>query len=446
MPETLKAVSEIITAAKSSPLALMALVVLLATWVIVTLQVKKSAVALKHLSDVPEKDRLKALEVAMGSVPMKAKLSPEQWLRNRVYQLGFFAFALVCLVVLLLVAMAQYGKQEELKSGISISLRQPEAPQDEPVDPPPGKPLKKEPVEASGTTPTLRQVKAAEPWGVRQMAEDDMPADRVVSYEDRLEDGMEHIRYRASYLQTAGAGGPVSGYNPLGATFKWRFPQLAIDIVNNSKSTMVLSKAILTIERSTVDATPVLMVEDDSVNKLIIRNEGWGDVGAGEVELSIQEILPEGAMSLFAPTTTKVSFASFADMLSINLPPLLPARLLDAGRVAVTGTIRYTASGVQRAIRFATRVSLQVHAAAGIPATHSYQTYFDAGQAPAQISVDIAQQIAPGDADRFYVQLATDKTSHNTVRVDFKTPGGETIPGGRFLLDIFVPRSHGGEQ
>ena len=453
MTELLKSMVGVIEAAKSSPLALMALVVILAAWVIAALQVKKSARALAHLRDLPERDRLRALELAMGSVPLKAKLSPEQWLRNRIYQYSFFAFGLLCLVVLLLAAMAQYSAHNAFSSGASISLHTPESVA--PTDPAP--PLKTAAAQPDRTTNApvrtavksqvrrpaslLGRIAVSMPWGARQMAEDNVPPDRTVTYVDNLEDGIQHVRYRADYLQQMEDGGRVQGYNPLGATFKWRYPELAIDIVNNEKSTMVLSKAILTVERSSIVRTPVLLVQDDSVNDLVIRNEGWADVEGGQVELSIQQFAAGDSVDLFAPVVRTVRLEPFSEAVRIPLQPLLPARLRTAGRVSVSGVIAYTAGDLHRSIHFDTHVSLQVRAAAGIPASHTYQTFFRAGESPVQIAVDLAQQIAPGSADRFYVQLGTDKTSSSVMRIDFQTPGGEILSGGRIKLDIFVPRS-----
>jgi len=452
MGSMLKAASRAIEAAKSSPLALMALLIIVLAWVVIAFRVRRNSQLLANLGQLPEKDRLKALELEMGHVPLKGGLSPEQWLRARVHQYYFFGFALLCLFILILVAFAKYSKGPELKTGASISLHteSPGAPALE------VKPTSESSPQASSRAAAARSDAAALParapgaatrigvnnrWGPRQMSEDEIPADRRATYAVEIEGGTQHIYYQVGYLDLFRNGGPIKGFNPLGATFQWRYPEIAVNVVNNTNNTMALSQAVLSVDESTVEETPLLLVEDRSVNELIIRNEGWADIAGGAVELSVEEPAAAGEVELFAPAKQTVTLPPFTATSHIALQPLLPQRLRNAGEVRVTGNIAYTAGRTRGSVKFETRVSLEVRAGAGIPATHTYQAFFPAGKAPVRIPVDIAQRIAPGEADRFYIVLATDKTCHNRVRVDFLTAGGETVSGSHFVLDIFVPRS-----
>jgi hypothetical protein len=452
MGDLLKAASGAITAAKSSPLALLALLIIVLAWVVIAFRVRRNSQLLANLGQLPEKDRLKALELEMGHVPLKGGLSPEQWLRARVHQYYFFGFALLCLFILILAAFAKYSKGPELKTGASISLHteRPGAP--EPAAKPtsdssPDAPSRGAASHSDGAVLPAKAPGAATRigvetrWGPRQMSEDEVPADRRVTYAVEIEGGTQHIHYQAGYVDLFRNGGPIKGFNPLGTTFQWRYPEIAVNVVNNTNSTMALSQAVLSVDESTVEETPLLLVEDLSVNELIIRNEGWAGITGGAVELSIEEPAAAGEVQLFAPAKQTVPLPPFTATSHIALQPLLPQRLRNAGQVRVSGNISYTAGRTRASVKFETRVSLEVRAGAGIPASHTYQAFFPAGKAPVRIPIDIAQRIAPGEADRFYIVLGTDKTCHNRVRVDFQTAGGEPVSGSRFLLDVFVPRS-----
>jgi len=464
MAKVLEAAGAAIDAAKSNPLALVALIVILLAWVIIAFRVRRNSKLLANLSQLPEKDRLKALELEMGHVPLKAGLSPQQWLKYRVQQYYFFGFGLLCLFIIILVAIAKYSPGPALKTGASVTLRTDDAASPNPdvkpvVDSVSSVPTAEKSVsmaqknvrEAADRTmppkaaPRMR-VAVDTKWGARQMGEDNIPPERQLAYAAEIEGDTQHIGYRLGYLDLFKRGGPIRGYNPMGVTFKWRFPEVAVNIVNNTNSTMVLSQAVLSVLASSVDEDPLLVVERDSVNELIIHNEGWGDITGGTVELAIQEPDSGQEVALFAPAKKTVPLPAFTDTARIALLPLLPQRLRDFGGVSVRGEIVYNSARGRGSVAFETQVSLQVRAGAGIPASHTYKAFFTAGKAPARIPIDIAQRIAPGDADRFYIVLGADKTCHNRIRVDFQTAGGETVAGSPFLLDLFVPRSASAED
>lgn len=73
-----------ITAAGKNPLTLVALLLILLTWVVVTLKVRRNKQLLHSLDKLPEKDRLKALEAEMGHSKIKGGISADQWLRHNV--------------------------------------------------------------------------------------------------------------------------------------------------------------------------------------------------------------------------------------------------------------------------------------------------------------------------------------------------------------------------
>src|SRR5450432_3330124 len=124
MVELLKAIPSVISAAKESPLALVALLLLLVAWVVVALKVRRNKQLLQSLTKLPEKDRLEALQAEMGHLKIKGGISAEQWLRHQAQQYCFAAFALSCLLIVILVAILWFKREPTLKPGVSLNLHE----------------------------------------------------------------------------------------------------------------------------------------------------------------------------------------------------------------------------------------------------------------------------------------------------------------------------------
>src|SRR5882762_8752993 len=106
MYEFLKNAISALPSVASSPLSLVGYVALLISWLAIALKVKRNKQLLQHLNKLPEGDRLKALEMEMGTIRVKGGMSPEQWLQARLHQYYFFGFGILCLVAVLVFAIA----------------------------------------------------------------------------------------------------------------------------------------------------------------------------------------------------------------------------------------------------------------------------------------------------------------------------------------------------
>lgn len=457
MVEFIKALPSTIGAASKNPLALIALLILLASWVIVSLKVHRNRELLRSLGRLPQKDRLTALEAEYGIVKIKGGMSAEQWLKQQSQTYLFYGFGMLCLVAVILVAIVVYSRppkpSPEVHVGLDTSVPKPNARKE--IETSKGSPAKT--VELAHSTsghhsalnasPSLVRVAATEfevqnDWGERMMAEDDTPPERTVLYESLDENGATHIRYRLPYVDLLQRGGPVSGVNSMATLFKWRFPELSVIVNNKTQQLMVLSLARFTILSSTVTREPLLLFDDLSVNDLIIYNEGWGEVKNPVIEFSLSKVLAEGETSLFAPQTATVRLNNFDEKIRIPLQEYVPLALRRENILAVSGKLSYGEPNDRRELAFNTRVSLQVRAGSGIPATHDYEIMFRAGEAGVTRNVSLQQEIEAGKADRFTVRLAADKTCQVVVRLELVTAGSETFDGGRFVLDLFAPRKN----
>jgi hypothetical protein len=79
--------------------ALIAYVVAVAGWVAVALKVQRNKNLLLHLRKLPEGDRLGALQMEMGAIPVPAGMTPTQYLTARVHSYYFWAFVIFCILI-----------------------------------------------------------------------------------------------------------------------------------------------------------------------------------------------------------------------------------------------------------------------------------------------------------------------------------------------------------
>jgi len=102
----LKSALDAIPAAASSPLALAAYVSVIFAWLLISIRVRRNRNLLKNLDRLPEQDRLSALQLEMGHVPMRAGLSPAQYLRSQIHKYYFFGFVIICFLIFLIFAIS----------------------------------------------------------------------------------------------------------------------------------------------------------------------------------------------------------------------------------------------------------------------------------------------------------------------------------------------------
>jgi hypothetical protein len=359
--------------------------------------------------------------------------------------------AVLCVATIAAGWLAWRGwRANQTPSAVDISFHPPEPSPDPPVNTPPGPTTERRsappapaasPAVVRTSLPTAVETRTN--WGERQMAEDRIDPERVVTYEARLENGISRITFDVPYLARLQNGGPIAGLNYLGSPFKWRFPELSIRAVNNTSGTMVISEARFEVIASRIIATPVITVEDLSVDKLVFHNEGWGEIVNPSMVLAISESGQDGSVSLFAPASHTVRIKSFSDSASIPLSDYVPDRLRSSTLVAVEGQIEYGEPGQRHTIAFRTRVSLQVRSAVGIPPSHFYDLTLRAGESGIVRQVPLAQEMKAGESDHFVVRVGADRSSTNRVRVSFRTVDGTVFEGGQLAIDIFVPRSSG---
>ncbi|MGA7317752.1 MAG: hypothetical protein WBX22_27730 [Silvibacterium sp.] len=123
----LKSLVSALPTAASSPLAFAAYVLVIAAWLVIALRVKRNRQLLDHLEKLPDSDRLKALQLEMGAVQVRAGLTADQWLRSRLQLYYFLSFCLVCVVAVVVFAIAMTTPMSRASGDTSRQPKQAEA-------------------------------------------------------------------------------------------------------------------------------------------------------------------------------------------------------------------------------------------------------------------------------------------------------------------------------
>jgi tetratricopeptide (TPR) repeat protein len=84
----------------------MAYALALGAYVVTVWRVARNKNLLENLQKLSPKDRIGALEIEMGGVRLAAGISPEQWVRSRIYKYYLLAFLATCFVGVTIFALA----------------------------------------------------------------------------------------------------------------------------------------------------------------------------------------------------------------------------------------------------------------------------------------------------------------------------------------------------
>jgi hypothetical protein len=95
--------------AAQNPLALLGYLAAIAAWTFVAVRVRRNRNLLANLEKLPEGDRLRALQMEMGTVQLRSGLTANEWLRSQTIRYYFWAFIALCAVVVLVFAIASFN-------------------------------------------------------------------------------------------------------------------------------------------------------------------------------------------------------------------------------------------------------------------------------------------------------------------------------------------------
>jgi hypothetical protein len=381
------------------------------------------------LKDLPPKDRLDALKAEMGTVTLKEGLSPEQYLKSRIHLYYFLGFALICLVIVILVALA-YRQPKEGTANVDITSFYEDA----------------GPVERQERTPKFEVNSSSQmvPVAVQTPAANTYRSTRdelTYTYE-RVGDNIG-IKPQMEYLSVLARGGPIY---PAGLW--WAFPKLSVKIVNNTRRTLLLSEAVIDVRASSVNKEPIVLIsapELDSEGDFYISNQGWGAMIDPVVKFAVTPVNLCGSFRA-EDLTNVIHIPTLSGEAHLKILEYVPASLSNARQVCMSGEISYgTENQEKRTVKFEAPVTIQFHPL-GLPSiaryTYKYDLFLDiARQGGYTRRIPIRHEIKSGDSDVFLIEIGAAKSADFELGFSFRAVGGQTLPGGSVLLHIFVPRS-----
>lgn len=289
---------------------------------------------------------------------------------------------------------------------------------------------------------------------------------------ERVGDGTLRISAVSDYLDTLRTGAPVRALRARygGASHFVVSTDVLLDLkmVNNTAKTIFLTEAVLEIERSTVDVSPLLVLDADPglVRALRVVNEGWSALESATLRCHLARV---GTVAFFDNYPITRELGALDRKLDVPLESAIAAvRELDGqAKAACFGEIHYRwhdADGkrTEGSLRFQTEVPL-VAAPATNPASgrrSSAATRSAAASPPPatpaaavtlresgdnyEVRAELSQYLKAGEPDRFQIALSAPRTSSHRFRL--KLIYGETgvIRSGPIQLDYFRPRADGG--
>lgn len=302
------------------------------------------------------------------------------------------------------------------------------------------------------------------------------------------------------YLTIFNGGGPIGALEYVQSVtncpFKWDFPLLDFKVLNNRQTSLFLTEAIFDIEESSVDTAPLLTIKRDTqqrfAGELLLVNEGGCDFANVVLSFHLVPGKIDVSPDFEPPFEHSVSLPILKDYANVNVLEAFQRAGVDiAGLISLmngeweedyfviekadkskeqmseaemekrwklylgpfsdevgtlVGEISFAKDDDQsnrQEVKFVAPVYLANRNRMGIPRppTYSYDTAFEIERRNYQKRVQISQELQPGDADRFTIRIAAEKSSFHRFRVTLRDIGGQTISSLPMQLRCFVPRS-----
>jgi len=394
----------------SSPLSLIAYLLAIIAWVVVASKVRRNGQLLSHLEKLPEKDRLKALELEMGMPRLRVGLAPEQWLRHKIHNYYFLAFFTLCALILLLATISIFGESIVANVQTDITL--------------------------SSNSKSFSALENS----------------TTLTYSYKRNSDTIRVDAQMPYLELYQKGGPISGFS---STIDLNFPEFSIKFLNNTDRTIYISEAIVHVIRSEINTDPMLVIGYKTTNELRILNRGWGPVIAPYVTFGIADAKVCNSLdpSTYSPSyniqidtfldSTSVSLGSYIDMMELNENGFI--KFFDEKPVCVYGEIQYDTERQQtRILKFKTVAVIKsfVSQMSGSRFDNSaaYGLKLEAGKSGYTKRIPLSHVINAGEVDHFLLTIGSDKSCRFELSFEFATVDGARIAGGDVEVELFVPR------
>jgi hypothetical protein len=284
---------------------------------------------------------------------------------------------------------------------------------------------------------------------------------------------------RYDYLEGLATEKPLS-VSAGGCGYHVSFPALDVRIVNNSSKPLLLTRATLALNESSVDTTPLLFVNSaPSMFEFGVYNEGWGAIEECRIQFNLDYIRQDRVPEVF---TFDRKFGRFEDDLTVRvdeelqrvgiprqyitgmrdfsnlttaklekLQAALPARLREAKGaergVWLSGVITYSwrdGKGQMRQRRnplfCEILLELPEYGAPG-PIAGKYEAMLRSKGRDYEVTVPISQSVPKGGVTRFALRVGAPQSSFHDMKLKLQSTTGEIIESEQFKLTVLLPRS-----
>ncbi|WP_395575738.1 hypothetical protein [Streptomyces sp. BK79] len=265
-----------------------------------------------------------------------------------------------------------------------------------------------------------------------------------------------------------------------------RWPVLDVKVVNNTTEAVLLHEAVLQVRSSEPDlrAVPTILFKDMAI---ALRNDGWGQLEDCTLSFSLYATPGTSARPVGGPfvlrstdlirsrgregrhrahwPVTEALRSCGADPAAVS-SLVGPARysphsqaLLNAalgpfaerGEAFVLGRLEYTHPGPDGALVRAAnlvRGRLDLTDDGGpriggyLPPAHRYSTVLPSTGADYKVVVPLSQFVQSGEADRFLVTIASDRSAIHDLSLTVRyNEQQEVVAAERVRLELFLPRT-----
>ncbi|WP_030397317.1 MULTISPECIES: hypothetical protein [Kitasatospora] len=252
------------------------------------------------------------------------------------------------------------------------------------------------------------------------------------------------------YLAAVRAGEPLHG-----GLLVHRWPELDVKVVNNTGETVLLHEALLDVTSSEPDlrALPFLTCDETDI---VLFNGGWGPLTEATVTYSLFDT-PDAPDPLAGPYVLRTPEVRSRERHSWSVEDKLSpfafhgaGRLLPRHEVAVRGVLAFTHTGADGAVVHSsnpfTGWLVPRRSTSTIPRIGSYlgpgQKYSTALASVGtgyRVSVPLSQVVQAGEADRFSVTIASDRSAFHSFSLVLRyNDGQELVVADRIHLALFL--------
>lgn len=249
--------------AATSPLALTAYLLAVASYTWIAHRVVRNKNLLAALDKLPEKDRRPTLEAEMGHIKTPKGMTPEQYIQLTIRRNIIAAAVIFGILITVVFTIAVFRKNAHVDVSITPSGT-PSKVSDPSAQP---QPLAMALGYKSGTKLQPDNGRVNHPYVV------DYKYDVVNGSLKIYPDGdVYKVPLNGSFLK------PDDRVLLAATAFDWSFPQLSVKTSNNSEETLLLTEAVLEVSSSSVDEEPIPIYHYCSEQVFNFENQGWGDM------------------------------------------------------------------------------------------------------------------------------------------------------------------------